>query len=63
MAGFTPLPVCRVPRHCLFAMNGFHKLVVIILMAAFACFRADIVGISSYAALRAEEEDGNKKTK
>jgi hypothetical protein len=63
MAGFTPIPVYRATRYLLLTMNEFHELVVMVLMAALAYLRTNIVGISPYAALTAEEEDGNKKTK
>jgi len=42
MTGFASFPIRGISRHGLFAMDGFHKLVVIRLMAILAGFRTHI---------------------
>jgi hypothetical protein len=43
MARFTSLSISGISRHCLFPMNGFHKGIVIALMATLAGFRTRIL--------------------
>jgi len=43
MTGFAPFPIRGISRHCLFAMDGFYKLVVIRLMTILAGFRTRIL--------------------
>jgi hypothetical protein len=43
MARFTSLSISGIPRHCLFPVNGFHKGIVIALMATLAGFRPRIL--------------------
>jgi hypothetical protein len=47
VTGFASVPVRRISRHCLFAMDGFYILGVIRLMAIFASFRTHILRIPS----------------
>jgi hypothetical protein len=43
VAGFTSVPVSWIPGHCLFAMDGFYKFVVIGLMATLASLRTGVL--------------------
>jgi hypothetical protein len=59
MAGLTPLTVCRTIGYCLFAMDGFYKVIVLGFMAFLTNLRADISLLRPDAACHNE----NKKKK
>jgi hypothetical protein len=56
MTGFAAFPIRGISRHCLLAMDGFYKLVVIGFMAILAGFRTRILRIPSYNVRSHEDE-------
>jgi len=61
MAGLTPFLVCRIIAYCLFAMDGFYKVIVSGLMASLTSLRADISLLRPDTSCRNENKKKNQQ--